>query len=68
MSANNWRICPQCNKSGNVPLRPTFPETMREDYEIWMDKEGFFEVTYSAHCTQCEFSFSFEHSDRAVLK
>lgn len=49
------------------------PEAMkyelREDYELWIDTdEGTFNVFYKACCHTCNFSFSYEHKEKAYRK
>jgi hypothetical protein len=39
-------------------------ETLREDYEILITKEGKFYVDYGASCTTCNFSFNFKHEEQ----
>ncbi len=34
-------------------------ETLREDYETWIDDAGVFRVTYKASCDKCGFHFEF---------
>lgn len=41
-------------------------ETLREDYELGVDTEGLFSVSYSASCESCDFSFKFKHSERVT--
>ncbi len=36
-------------------------ETLREDYEIWINKDGVFTVDYGCSCDRCKFKFSFKH-------
>lgn len=40
-------------------------ETLREDYEIGMDKFGKFYVSYGCSCTECNFEFSFKKEELA---
>jgi len=50
------------NKMFKEAARKVEPEdfrTLREDYEIGVDREGTFEVTYSGHCSECGFIFRF---------
>jgi hypothetical protein len=37
-------------------------ETLREDYELGIDPEGEFEVTYRAYCSVCSFNYKFHYS------
>ena len=93
MSADNWRVCPQCvakeraevaalkklaDKSyGKVSaqewqskiaaiaeresLEDDMPASLREDYELWIDDNGKFHVSYRASCQDCPYKFSFKH-------
>lgn len=45
-----------------VNLEPT----MREDYELGIDEDGSFDITYSAYCDQCKFSFEFNHISNVI--
>ena len=38
-------------------------DTLREDYEIYMTEDRFFEVEYSAACSKCGFKFEFKHKE-----
>jgi hypothetical protein len=42
-------------------------ETMREDYFIWMNEDGVFEVNYRALCTSCNFHFEYNYTQAVVL-
>jgi len=51
-------------------LHKTAPEnslgvTLREDYELGIYEDGTFEVSYHAHCSECEFKFSYKHEEKA---
>jgi hypothetical protein len=39
-------------------------ETLREDYEIWTNEEGVFEVGYYCSCEKCGLKFEFEHKEK----
>ena len=39
----------------------------REDFQIRMNEDGTFEVSYSGHCRECGFEHSFKHEEK-VLK
>jgi hypothetical protein len=43
------------------------PETLREDYEIWMDEDGKFSVSYHGGCATCGFSFEYKFSKQVPL-
>jgi len=58
MSADEWWICKLCNpKESNAKkfLHPEYEtiETVRVDYEVWMDTEGNFCFEGSCHCGLC---------------
>ncbi len=40
-------------------------ETLREDYEYWIDEEGYFQARYNCSCSRCDFEFSFKHAQDA---
>ena len=49
--------------AGSCKLPSVHPkETLREDYELFI-QEGVFYVGYTCHCSECNFSFSFKHSE-----
>lgn len=73
MSADNWTVCPKCWNEGRV-LRMTdlepyaeLPPTMREDYEIGLDEEGDFTVSYRCYCKTCKFIWRFSYSCKVPL-
>ncbi len=37
-------------------------ERMREDYELGVDSDGQFEVSYRCSCEECDFAFSFKET------
>jgi len=39
-------------------------ETLREDYEFYLNDEGEFFVSYKASCDRCGFKYSFKHSEQ----
>lgn len=43
-------------------------ETMREDWELGLDEQGNFYVSYRAHCQQCGFDYRFKHEEKVSLK
>ena len=56
MSADNWAQCPKCGGD----------ETLREDYEFYMDPTtGEFSAAYEGHC-ECGFEFTFKHKEPAM--
>lgn len=50
-------------RARNMPAGPS-SETLREDYEIGLEADGRFYVTYTGQCTRCSFKhhFSYEKS------
>lgn len=38
-------------------------EALREDYQIWMDEDGVFNVQYRCECTECNFAFGYTHRE-----
>lgn len=85
MSADNWRICPQCRINcekkraespygkvseeefitylSQVPSVKDLEFSLREDYEYYIDGDDVFHAHYRAHCSDCGFRFSFDHSE-----
>lgn len=41
-------------------VREEQDETLREDYEIWLD-DGTLKIRYSAHCEACSLTFAVKH-------
>lgn len=37
--------------------------TLREDYEIGVNRNGEFSVNYGCSCSVCNFAFSYKHSE-----
>lgn len=64
MSADNWAKCPQCadQAAQHKGLRRALaahylPETLREDYEWWIDeRDGVIHGHYQCTCNVCGFS------------
>ncbi len=56
MSADNWTTCPKCKAE----------ETLREDYEQWMDEEGVYNLTYRCGC-KCGFRWEKEIKEQVNL-
>jgi len=67
MSADAWRICPKCKASIEKDAPKEQSETLREDFEVWMDEDGEFHVDYRSHCQVCGFGHKFAHTEK-VLK
>jgi hypothetical protein len=65
MSADNWDICPKCSQGSEKLDEPE--TTMREDYELFLTEDGHFQVSYSAYCTKCKFSFQFNHEQQVPV-
>jgi len=42
-------------------------DTLREDYEIRVDSNGIFHVDYLASCTDCNFSFRYQHKEKTKI-
>ncbi len=42
-------------------------ETLREDYECYVDDEGTFTVSYSCSCQKCPFQFEYKHTQDVPL-
>lgn len=40
--------------------------SLREDYDLYVNLDGFFRVDYSAFCDKCQFSFKFNHVQQAM--
>lgn len=41
-------------------------ETLREDWEIYMGKDGNFYIGYSCGCNKCGFNFKFKHEENVL--
>lgn len=44
-----------------------YENTLREDYEVYMEDDGFFSASYSAYCDKCGFKFNFKHSEQVEI-
>jgi hypothetical protein len=67
MSADNWAICPRCEKKTEfVNLKKDDRYNFRENYEIGVYKNKF-EVDYIGSCTKCGFSYTFSHSEQIKI-
>ena len=42
-------------------------ETLREDYDFYMEDDGTFGASYSAHCDKCGFKHKFKHSEQVFI-
>lgn len=58
MSADRWSTCPKCKHKEE--------ETLRQDWELYLDEDGKFSVEFSASCRKCGFSYKFKHSEKLV--
>lgn len=47
-----------------VKFEPPASSTLREDYEIGVDRNGLFYINYGCSCSACGFSFSFKHEEQ----
>jgi|ERR1700724_4668678 len=43
-------------------------DNMREDYQLGIDEDGEFEISYRASCQDCNFSFSYKHKEQVKLE
>ncbi len=43
-------------------------ETLREDYEVYMDEKGEFTIYYSCSCDKCGFRFEHNHQEQVLEK
>ena len=41
-------------------------ETLREDYWLYTNEDGVFEVSYGCSCDVCGFSFQFNHKEKVI--
>jgi hypothetical protein len=63
MSADNWALCPKCQKGVDPYAVSTGERYLREDWEIGIVGDEF-NVVYSAWClnpVKCDFQHRFEH-------
>ncbi len=42
-------------------------DTLREDYEVGVNNDGLFEVSYSCRCDKCGFAYSFKESKKVQV-
>ena len=40
---------------------------LREDYEFYLDKDGYFIASYEGSCKECGFRFDFRHEEQVEL-
>ncbi len=43
-------------------------ETLREDYEFYIDEVGGFSATYSCSCEACGFEYEFKHEEQLKVE
>lgn len=67
MSADNWGYCPKCVKEHHGLVPRDFSECLREDWDVGVDKNGEFFVSYSCVCNDCRFKFEFSHEEKLEL-
>ena len=68
MSADNWAICPKCQKKlddANLDLTLELDTTLREDFEIGMMPDGILVVRYECECHKC--GFDYVYNDEADI-
>lgn len=53
-------------EEANKPV--TTDSTLREDYELGLNEDGQFEVSYRCSCNNCKWQYKFAHSESAVSK
>lgn len=41
--------------------------SLREDYEFYMNEDGEFIAVYHGHCSECNFDFKFEHKETVKI-
>ncbi len=63
MFADNWGACPKCLEQTGL-IGEDIQNTLREDYEMWTDETGLFQVFYECSCKECGLEFKFEHKER----
>lgn len=51
-----------------ISSAPAPSQTLREDYEIRMWRDGAFEVDYSCSCSTCDFTFTHQHKEKVSAK
>lgn len=63
VSRKDYRLL--CDAAEEIASKP-FPDHMREDYEIGMNEDGGFFVSYRASCQDCPFEFAYRHEADAL--
>lgn len=59
------RYAELCGKARDAKESP-LQNSMREDYEIGVDSEGRFSVSYRANCTACGFIFDYDRTESVL--
>ena len=62
ISAEDYELLRSEEPSGEVE-----EQTLREDFSIGVDEDGFFFLNYSGHCTKCQFKYQ-EKYNKQILK
>lgn len=57
MSADNWAACPRCKEPGKF----------REDFDIGVNLDGRFYVSYAGRCKKCGLIHTFKHEESVSL-
>ncbi len=52
-------------KAANKPIE--IVETFREDFNIGIDKDGTFSVSYTGSCQECDVYFHYEFEDKSAV-
>lgn len=67
MSADNWMVCPKCRAKDQArELLGELAQTLREDWDIGMTREGLFEVSYGCACDVCGWRWKYGISVAAL--
>lgn len=54
----------EMTKEANKPIE--YKGTLREDYELGVNKEGVFSVSYAARCQECDYHFDFKENKQTL--
>ncbi len=52
-------------QKANQPIKEV--ETLREDYELGIDSNGLFNISYSAHCDKCGLKFTHNYKENISI-
>jgi hypothetical protein len=71
MSADRWAICPKCcrvlgNTFTDNELEELEGYNLREDYEVWTNVSGIFEIIYRCECYKCGFKFKYNYEQHVL--